>query len=118
MKTYKTYRGKLIDLEAIRRKHADTVAVGNMGVNARGDKLGPGGEIISSVQEKSRMHYDTTVTSTETVSIKGDMPVDEAGILEDLPIKRATQKKVKERETALGDIIIEEETDESSSTEE
>lgn len=115
---YRTYRGKIIDLEAIRRKHADTVAVGNMGVNARGDKLGPGGEIISPVQEKSRMHYDTTVISTETASIKGDMPADEAGVLEDAPVKRATKKKGKERETASGDIVMEDETDESSSTKE
>lgn len=116
---HKTYRGKMIDLETIRRKNEDTVAVGNMGVNARGDKLGPGGRVIAPVQEAARRHHNRTAVSTETVGIKGDMPADAAGVLEEKPVKKGTKKKVvKETETKSGDIIIEDENDESSSTEE
>lgn len=112
---YKTYRGRAIDLEAIRRKNEGTVAVGNMGVNARGDKLGPGGEIISPVQHRARMHHTNTTVSTETVSIKGDLPADEAGVFEEKPAKKTSKKKAitTETQTDSGDIIIEDDADES-----
>jgi len=39
-------QGKEIDLDKLRLRNETTVAVGNARVNARGDKLGPGGKII------------------------------------------------------------------------
>ena len=44
---YKTTRGKMIDIDQIKLANETAIAVGNMKVNARGDKLGPGGEILS-----------------------------------------------------------------------
>lgn len=113
---HKTFRGKIIDMETIRRKNEESVAVGNMGVNARGDKLGPGGHIVTPVQQKARRHHQAAV-STETVSIKGDMPADEEVVLDEQPVVKVTKKKAKtkERETTTGDIVIEDDTDESSS---
>ena len=46
MTIYKTVRGKEIDLNKLINKNELTLAVGNMKVNARGDKIGPGGKII------------------------------------------------------------------------
>lgn len=45
-KIYKTARGKEIDMNKLINQNEMTVAVGNMNVNARGDRLGPGGTII------------------------------------------------------------------------
>lgn len=42
---YKTANGKQVNLDAIIAQNEDTIAVGNMKVNARGDQLGPGGKI-------------------------------------------------------------------------
>jgi hypothetical protein len=42
---YKSARGKMVDMEAIKLANEDTIAIGNMKVNARGDKLGPGGRV-------------------------------------------------------------------------
>lgn len=42
---YTTANGKRIDIDAIISSAEDTIAVGNMNVNARGDKLGPGGVV-------------------------------------------------------------------------
>ncbi len=44
--TYSTARGVQIDMLKIINQNEMTIAVGNMGVNARGDKLGPGGKIV------------------------------------------------------------------------
>jgi hypothetical protein len=41
-KIYKTARGRAVDLDKIKLANENTIAVGNMKVNARGDLLGPG----------------------------------------------------------------------------
>jgi hypothetical protein len=43
---YRTARGTEIDMGKLVQQNELTVAVGNAKVNARGDKLGPNGEII------------------------------------------------------------------------
>ena len=44
---HKTARGKTIDMDKVKLSNERVTAVGNMKVNARGDKLGPGGQIIA-----------------------------------------------------------------------
>ena len=51
-KVHYSMQGKPVDFEAMRTKHEKTVAVGNAGTNARGDKLGKGGEIVKKRDEK------------------------------------------------------------------
>lgn len=42
---YKTARGKMIDMDKVKLSNEEVIAVGNMKVNARGDKLGANGQI-------------------------------------------------------------------------
>jgi hypothetical protein len=49
-KVYKSARGKEVDLNKLIAKNELTLAVGNAKVNARGDKIGPGGKIIKKEQ--------------------------------------------------------------------
>jgi hypothetical protein len=44
-RVYRTANGKAINVDAIIAQNEDSIAVGNMRVNARGDELGPGGRI-------------------------------------------------------------------------
>lgn len=46
-KAYKTARGKIIDIDKVKLANETVTAVGNMKVNARGDKLGLGGQIVA-----------------------------------------------------------------------
>ena len=46
-KIYKTARGKTLDMDKIKLSNERVTAVGNMKVNARGDKLGPGGKVVA-----------------------------------------------------------------------
>jgi hypothetical protein len=47
---YRTMQGKEVDMFKLIARNELTPAVGNVKVNARGDKLGPGGKIIKSAE--------------------------------------------------------------------
>jgi hypothetical protein len=48
---YRTAKGAQIDMLKLINQNELTPAVGNAGVNARGDKLGPGGKIIKKRED-------------------------------------------------------------------
>ena len=50
-------RGKQVDMDLLRKRNELTPAVGNARVNARGDELGPGGQIIRKREELVQEHY-------------------------------------------------------------
>lgn len=56
-KVYRTALGKSIDMDMLRKKNELTPAVGNVRVNARGDELGPGGQIIRKHEDVVRDYY-------------------------------------------------------------
>lgn len=56
-KTYRTAQGRMVDMETIKLKNELTPALGNMRVNARGDQLGPGGQIIKTREELMNEYY-------------------------------------------------------------
>jgi hypothetical protein len=52
---YTTARGKQVDLHKLIAQNELTPAVGNAKVNARGDKLGAGGQIIQRKEQLTRI---------------------------------------------------------------
>lgn len=52
-KRHLSARGVAINFDELLRQNQHTVAVGNANVNARGDRLGPGGKIIETDEEIS-----------------------------------------------------------------
>jgi len=56
-KTYRTAAGKIMDMEAMVLRNETTLAVGNNPVNARGDEIGPNGEIIKTRTETASDYY-------------------------------------------------------------
>lgn len=60
-KVYRTaVQGREIDLDQLMAKHEKMPAVGNVKVNARGDELGPNGEIIRTREEVLAEYYDAS----------------------------------------------------------
>ena len=49
--THRSMQGKEVDMHKIVMQNEMTVAVGNVKVNARGDELGPGGQIIKKRED-------------------------------------------------------------------
>ena len=45
-KIYRSMQGREVDMNKLINLNETTPAVGNMKVNARGDEIGPGGQII------------------------------------------------------------------------
>lgn len=76
-KTYRSAAGKMIDIEAMLLQHEDSIAVGNNPVNARGDEIGPGGEIIRTSNEVVQEYYANNPNAVEksqpVASIAPDM---------------------------------------------
>jgi hypothetical protein len=58
-KPHTTMRGKIIDMDLLRKKNELTPAVGNARVNARGDELGPGGKIIRKREDIIKEYYES-----------------------------------------------------------
>ena len=57
--SYRTMQGREIDMEKLSQQHELTPAVGNAKVNARGDKLGPGGKIIQKREDVIAEYYES-----------------------------------------------------------
>ena len=80
---HRTARGIPVDMERLRLANEQTIAVGNMKVNARGDQLGPGGKIIKTRQqvmaEKNKLKgpiADNSKAVAESMTALGQEPMD------------------------------------------
>lgn len=79
MATRRTNRGQVIDMDAlVSGSNPRSSAIGNMGINAKGDKLGPGGTIKQKSEDRVREYYQNNPrSSTSKQSLKGKMPSQE-----------------------------------------
>lgn len=68
-KVYRTANGKSVDIDSLRLVNENTIAVGNMKVNARGDQLGPGGQVVQTRNQAMDQHYKihTPMASEHTI---------------------------------------------------
>ena len=64
-KIYRSSQGKPVDIELIRLRNEETIAVGNMKVNARGDELGPGGVVVKTRNEVMDEYYASNAVYTK-----------------------------------------------------
>jgi hypothetical protein len=55
---YRTMQGRMVDIEKLRAANENVQAVGNMNVNARGDILGPGGQIATKKETIIKKYYE------------------------------------------------------------
>jgi hypothetical protein len=76
-KVYKSALGRAIDMDTLRLANEETIAVGNMRVNARGDELGPGGEVVRTRNEVMAEYYKL---NTPMVGTTEKPTVDEASV--------------------------------------
>ena len=74
-KVYKTSRGEAVDMDSLRLANEKTIAVGNMRVNARGDELGKGGEILKSRAQVMQQYHklNTPVADNSPITKPGQV---------------------------------------------
>ena len=104
MARHVSYRGTTIDMDSMRRENEKVPALGNMQVNAKGDKI-KNGKVTQTADEiaRERGRVQAAIVST---GFKGPMPA--VPVQEQLktPLKATTVAPIKETELPNGDIIV------------
>jgi hypothetical protein len=108
---YRTSKGRIVDMDQLRIKNENSTAVGNMNVNSRGDKIGPGGKVTEYANARARAYYKDNPKAVKTISIKEDSSKNsnnvngnDLDIQENMPIKKESKKTIsKNREVELDD---------------
>lgn len=75
-KFYRSARGVMVDMEALILQQENTIAVGNTNMNARGDLLGRGGQVVKTRDEVVQEYYAANPNAVRQVSIKEELPED------------------------------------------
>ena len=92
-------RGQTIDFDALIAAQGDRPAVGNMGVDAKGNRLGPGGQVVQSNEERVRKYLkDNPAVSDDQVSLKnGDAnaPVEATAPIDDVKTAKTAAENVR-----------------------
>ena len=57
-KLYRTMQGRMVDIEKLRSANESVQAVGNMNVNAKGDVLGAGGQVVTPKEQVIKKYYE------------------------------------------------------------
>lgn len=65
MKRVKTAKGKVIDMAAMAAQHENSRAVGNVRMNARGDRLDEKGRVKATVQRVAAKHAEVQQPAVE-----------------------------------------------------
>ena len=72
-KTHVSMRGKEVDMEKMSLRNELTPAVGNVKVNARGDELGAGGQIIRTREQVLEDYYKNNPRAVrEEIATRGN----------------------------------------------
>ena len=104
-KQHRSMRGKQVDMDLLRKRNELTPAVGNAKVNARGDEIGAGGQIVRKREDLVAEHYAVANASQQR------QPVEE--IVEEVPVKQTPIKKAAKttkKSAAPAEVAAEEES--------
>ena len=85
---YRTAQGKMIDMDLLRLQNEQTIAIGNQKVNARGDELGQGGEIVRTKAEILADYHKLNTPMPDNSPLKTASKIIEDDFIdpEDLPL--------------------------------
>ena len=105
-KQYRTASGRLVDMETLALKNEYTIAVGNMNVNARGDQLGEGGQIVKTREEIMKEHYATKGAVVPSKSSReAATPTIEADTVDEVPaVQETVEPEVVEKDLDIDDV--------------
>jgi hypothetical protein len=94
-KVYRTAQGRIVDLGALEVQNEHVRAVGNMNVNARGDKLDANGNVISTRSQQVNRNLDrTTNTAAGPISASSRAQKEDAAAT-----RAAEQAKIEQART-------------------
>jgi hypothetical protein len=92
-KVYRTAQGRIVDLGALEVQNEHVRAVGNMNVNARGDKLDANGRVISTRSQQVNRNLDrATNTAAGPIHTSGRAQKE----ADDAALRAAEQEKIEQ----------------------
>ena len=117
MKRVKTAKGKFLDMAGLAKKYEETRAVGNVPMNAKGDRLDSGGNVKATVQNVSRAQHDAIEPArpaplSEPIVTRNDEPKEEVMATAPDPDPVIIREEEKTRED--GSVYLEIEFDDGS----
>jgi hypothetical protein len=68
---YRTMQGRMVDIEKLRAANESVQAVGNMNVNAKGDVLGAGGQVVTPKEKIIQKYYEQPKGMVSDTPTKG-----------------------------------------------
>ena len=68
---YRTMQGRMVDIEKLRAANESVQAVGNMNVNAKGDVLGAGGQVVTPKEQIIKKYYEQPKGMVSDTPTKG-----------------------------------------------
>jgi hypothetical protein len=83
-KGIKTMLGREIDMDSLLEKNQLMPSVGNVRMNARGDELGPGGQIVKKREDQVAAYYENNPMARPVA--KTPAPAPEEKIVETIPV--------------------------------
>lgn len=98
-KVHKTAAGKILDMDVMKLANENTIAIGNMHTNARGDELSQGGKVSKTRSEIMQDYYGLTspVADDSPLTIKKSAPkIQTTNIQYELPPAIPNGKKILE----------------------
>lgn len=91
-KIYRTAQGRSLDMESIRLQNELVPALGNMRVNARGDQLGPGGQIVKTREMIMDEYYSSQASTVDNIPQQGNIPTRSPARRQSSPIPTSSKK--------------------------
>ena len=91
-KIYRTAQGRQLDMETIRLQNEFVPALGNMRVNARGDQLGPGGQIIKTREMIMDEYYTSQASAADNIPQQGNIPTRSPARRQSSPLPTSSRK--------------------------
>lgn len=104
-KIYRTAQGRSLDMESLRLQNELVPAIGNMRVNARGDQLGPGGQVIKTREMIMDDYYKTKAAPIENIPQEGPIPTRSPNRRMSSPLPTSSKKTEFEADDATPDAI-------------
>jgi len=74
-RTYRSSQGKSVDLGSLLLQNETVRAVGNMGVNARGDRIDNKGTVVDSKVQQSKRQYNKQIGPQDSIPQSSRAPV-------------------------------------------
>lgn len=83
-------RGKTVDMDKLMRQNELAPAIGNAKFNARGDRLGPNGQIVERREDMVAKYYEVT-TKAETITQQ--QPASSIKTVTEAPVTNKSKKQ-------------------------